>query len=211
MRNNLFIVQLLNMCKMDDNIPVLNNKIVFMIENGNDNFRCICALLDENHKLIDKSYLLYDNSENKNFWGIPQTLDGYAMGPLCPNDGEEMQFWKEDFFKMQFFNLKLDALSTSISKVVFFVYQEYNDDFSIPDLSVSLFYNVIESDPLGKITVIEETPFYKDFPIYGLHSEKKFPNYIIGVLQRCSESWQYKSIFKGLDNIDLEKELKSYL
>lgn len=25
MRNNLFIVQLLNMCKMDDNIPVLNN------------------------------------------------------------------------------------------------------------------------------------------------------------------------------------------
>lgn len=50
MRNNLFIVQLLNMCKMDDNIPVLNNKIVFMIENGNDNFGCICALLDENHK-----------------------------------------------------------------------------------------------------------------------------------------------------------------
>lgn len=83
-----------------------------------------------------------------------------------------MQFWKEDFFKMEFFNLKLDALSTSISKVVFFVYQEYNDDFSIPDLSVSLFYNVIESDPLGKITVIEETPFYKDFPIYGLPSEK---------------------------------------
>lgn len=36
-------------------------------------------------------------------------------------------------------------------------------------------------------------------------------NYIIGVLQRCGESWQYKSIFKGLDNIDLEKELKSYL
>ena len=122
-----------------------------------------------------------------------------------------MQFWKEDFFKMEFFNLKLDALSTSISKVVFFVYQEYNDDFSIPDLSVSLFYNVIESDSLGKITVIEETPFYKDFPIYGLPSEKKFPNYIIGVLQRCGESWQYKSIFKGLDNIDLEKELKSYL
>ena len=51
---------------MDDNIPVLNNKIVFMIENGDDNFSCICALLDENHKLIDKSYLLYDNSENKN-------------------------------------------------------------------------------------------------------------------------------------------------
>lgn len=196
---------------MDDNIPVLNNKIVFMIENENDNFSCICALLDENHKLIDKSYLLYDNSENKNFWGIPQTLDGYAMGPLCPNDGEEMQFWKEDFFKMEFFNLQLDALSTSISKVVFFVYQEYNDDFSIPDLSVSLFYNVIESDPLGKITVIEETPFYKDFPIYGLPSEKKIPNYIIGVLQRCGESWQYKYIFKGLDNIDLEKELKSYL
>lgn len=196
---------------MDDNIPALNNKIVFMIENENDNFSCICALLDENHKLIDKSYLLYDNSENKNFWGIPQTLDGYAMGPLRPNDGEEMQFWKEDFFKMEFFNLKLDALSTSISKVVFFVYQEYNDDFSIPDLSVSLFYNVIESDPLGKITVIEETPFYKDFPIYGLPSEKNFPNYIIGVLQRCGESWQYKSIFKGLDNIDLEKELKSYL
>lgn len=209
----MFIVQLLNMCKMDDNIPVLNNKIVFMIENGNDNFSCICALLDENHKLIDKSYLLYDNSENKNFWGIPQTLDGYAMGPLCPNDGEEMQFWKEDFFKMEFFNLKLDALSTSISKVVFFVYQKYNDDFSIPDLSVSLFYNVIESDPLGKITVIEETPFYKDFPIYGLPSEKNslITNYIIGVLQRCGESWQYKSIFKGLDNIDLEKELKSYL
>ena len=78
-------------------------------------------------------------------------------------------------------------------------------------MSVSLFYNVIESDPLGKITVIEETPFYKDFPIYGLPSEKIFPNYIIGVLQRCGESWQYKSIFKGLDNIDLEKELKSYL
>ena len=92
---------------MDDNIPVLNNKIVFMIENGNDNFSCICALLDENHKLIDKSYLLYDNSENKNFWDIPQTLDGYAMGPLCPNDGEEMQFWKEDFFKMEFFNYAL--------------------------------------------------------------------------------------------------------
>ena len=80
MRNNLFIVQLLNMCKMDDNIPVLNNKIVFMIENGDDNFSYICALLDENHKLIDKSYLLYDDSENKNSWGIPQTLDGYAMG-----------------------------------------------------------------------------------------------------------------------------------
>lgn len=196
---------------MDDNIPVLNNKIVFMIENGDDNFSYICALLDENHKLIDKSYLLYDDSENKNSWGIPQTLDGYAMGPLCPNDGEEMQFWKEDFFKMEFFNLKLDALSTSISKVVFFAYQEYNDDFSIPDFSVSLFYNVIESDPIGKITVIEETPFYKDFPIYGLPSEKKFHNYIIGVLQRCGESWQYKSIFKGLDNIDLEKELNSYL
>ena len=50
MRNNLFIVLLLNMCKMDDNIPVLNNKIVFMIENGDDNFSYICALLDENHK-----------------------------------------------------------------------------------------------------------------------------------------------------------------
>ena len=36
-------VQLLNMCKMDDNIPVLNNKIVFMIENENDNFSCICG------------------------------------------------------------------------------------------------------------------------------------------------------------------------
>lgn len=75
---------------------------------------------------------------------------------------------------MEFFNLKLDALSTSISKVVFFVYQEYNDDFSIPDLSVSLFYNVIESDPLGKITVIEETPFYKDFPIW-ITFRKKIP------------------------------------
>lgn len=76
MRNNLFIVQLLNMCKMDDNIPVLNNKIVFMIENGNDNFGCICALLDENHKLIDKSYLLYDNSENKNFGVFLKLLTG---------------------------------------------------------------------------------------------------------------------------------------
>lgn len=196
---------------MDDNIPVLNNKIVFMIENGDDNFSCICALLDEKHKLIDKSYLLCDNSENRNFWGIPQTLDGYAMGPLCPNDGEEMQFWKEDFFKMEFFNLKLDALSTSISKVVFFVYQEYNDDFSYDDFSVSLFYNVRESDPLGKITVTEDTPFYKDFPIYGLPLERKFPNYKIGTLQRNGEFWQYKSIFKGLDNIDLEKELNSYL
>ena len=28
---------------MDDNIPVLNNKIVFMIENENDNFSCICG------------------------------------------------------------------------------------------------------------------------------------------------------------------------
>ena len=34
---------------MDDNIPVLNNKIVFMIENGNDNFSCICALLVAKH------------------------------------------------------------------------------------------------------------------------------------------------------------------
>ena len=42
-------------------------------------------------------------------------------------------------------------------------------------------------------------------------TKKKFPNYIIGALQRCGESWQYKSIFKGIDNIDLEKELKSYL
>ena len=200
------------MCKeINDSIPIFNKKIVFMIENKDYNFSCICALLDMDDKLIDMSDLLCSNSENRNFWNIPQTIDGYAMGPLCPNDGEEMQFWKEDFFKMEFFYLKLDALSTSISKVVFFVYQEYNDDFSIPDLSVSLFYNVIESDPLGKITVIEETPFYKDFPIYGLPSEKKFPNYIIGVLQRCGESWQYKSIFKGLDNIDLEKELKSYL
>lgn len=34
MRNNLFIVQLLNMCKMDDNIPVLNNKIVFILKSA---------------------------------------------------------------------------------------------------------------------------------------------------------------------------------
>lgn len=145
-----------------------------MIENKDYNFSCICALLDMDDKLIDMSDLLCSNSENRNFWNIPQTIDGYAMGPLCPNDGEEMQFWKDDFFKMNFFNLKLDALSTNISKVVFFVYQEYNDDFSYDDFSVSLFYNVRESDPLGKITVIEEAPFYKDFPIYGLPSEKNF-------------------------------------
>ena len=68
-----------------------------------------------------------------------------------------------------------------------------------------------ESDPLGKITVTEDTPFYKDSPIYGFSSEKKFPNYKIGMLERRGELWQYKSIFKGLDNVDFEKELNSYI
>ena len=30
-----------------------------MIENGNDNFGCICALLDENHKLIRVSSSMF--------------------------------------------------------------------------------------------------------------------------------------------------------
>ena len=199
------------MCKeIKEGIPILNKKIVFMIENRDYNFSCICALLDMDDKLIDMSDLLCSNSENRNFWNIPQTIDGYAMGPLCPNDGEEMQFWKEEFFNMEFFNLKLDALSTRICKIVFWVYQEENAEVSY-DFTISIFYNSKESDPLGKITVIEDTPFYKDSPIYGFSSEKKFPNYKIGMLERRGELWQYKSIFKGLDNVDFEKELNSYL
>ena len=199
------------MCKeIKIGIPILNKKIVFMIENKDYNFRCICALLDMDDKLIDMSDLLCSNSENRNFGNIPQTIDGYAMGPLCPNDGEEMQFWKEEFFNMKFFNLKLDALSTKICKIVFWVYQEENAEVSY-DFTISLFYNLRESDPLGKITVTEDTPFYKDSPIYGFSSEKKFSNYKIGMLERRGELWQYKSIFKGLDNVDFEKELNSYL
>ena len=199
------------MCKeIKIGIPILNKKNVFMIENKDYNFRCICALLDMDDKLIDMSDLLCSNSENRNFGNIPQTIDGYAMGPLCPNDGEEMQFWKEEFFNMKFFNLKLDALSTKICKIVFWVYQEENAEVSY-DFTISLFYNLRESDPLGKITVTEDTPFYKDSPIYGFSSEKKFSNYKIGMLERRGELWQYKSIFKGLDNVDFEKELNSYL
>ena len=48
---------------------------------------------------------------------------------------------------------------------------DLNDKVSY-DPSISIFYNLRESDLLGKITVTEDTPFYKDSPIYGSFSDE---------------------------------------
>lgn len=65
------------MCKeINDSIPILNKKIVFMIENKDYNFSCICALLDMDDKLIDMSDLLCSNSENRNFGIFLKRLTG---------------------------------------------------------------------------------------------------------------------------------------
>ena len=48
---------------------------------------------------------------------------------------------------------------------------DLNDKVSY-DPSISIFYNLRESDLIGKITVTEDTPFYKDSPIYGSFSDE---------------------------------------
>ena len=95
---------------MDDNIPVLNNKIVFMIENGNDNFSCICALLDENHNVIHEAccyvpkILAYLDKEQHYGFGDYIILSIDADGHLKDfPQGDELKKLLDDFINTKSF------------------------------------------------------------------------------------------------------------
>jgi hypothetical protein len=62
---------------------------------------------------MKESDILYYNSTHKDSFGIYSNEDETVHGPMCPNDGEEIQFWKDKFFEMEYFIRKLIMLSTA--------------------------------------------------------------------------------------------------
>ena len=160
---------------IEETYPTLNGSIVFLIKNRIGQgleYDSICALLDAQGHLMTNSDLLYANSTYKDSFGICSNEDETVHGPMCPNDEEEMQFWEEKFFEMEYFIIHLDKIDIKIQTIEFFMfdYEKYNGaskdlcTWSWKDCGVEIFQINQDCDILGKNTVVYGEPVIWNIP-----------------------------------------------
>lgn len=180
----------------------------------------ICVLLDIYEHLYKDTDLLYYNTANKDEFGNFSTENYSVRGPMCPNDGEEIQFWKTEYFDIEYFIVNLDRIPKDVQFIDFLLmdYERFNgasDDvctWNWQDYEIEIFKVNNRNDILGKNTVVHEKPFLKynfcqkDILTVNI---KEQPHCRFGRLQRCENGWGYIPIWEGIR--DIEEKLNNYI
>ena len=180
----------------------------------------MCVLLNAHERLNRDTDVLFYNTSKKDKFGIFSTEDSSVRGPMCPNDGEEMQFWKEEYFDLEYFIVYLDKVAKEVEYIDFLLldYERINgapDEvcaWSWQDYEIEIYKVNDRRDILGKNTVVNEKPFLKhNFGQKGLSiaNVKEQPHCRFGRLQRSENGWRYISIWEGIK--DIEEKLNNYL
>lgn len=180
----------------------------------------MCVLLDVHEHLNRNTDVLFYNTSNKDKFGIYSTEDYSVRGPMCPNDGEEMQFWKDEYFDLEYFIIDLDNVANDIEFIDFLLldYERFNGasdeecTWNWRDYEIEIFKVNNRLDVLGKNTVVNDMPIFKD-NFYQTEiptaKEKKQAHCRFGRLQRCVSGWEYVPVWEGIK--DIEERLNSYL
>ena len=178
----------------------------------------MCALLNQQEHLNKDTDLLYYNSTIKDEFGIFTTEDKSVRGPICLNDGDEMQFWKEDYFDFEYFIINLCSVPPIVKYIDFllFDYNRYtgaSEDVCTWDWRECelAFYKLDDTrDVLGKHTLVSEKPTFIDISASKakISSIKDYPHCRSGRLQRMDMGWKYIPIWDGIK--DLEDYINNY-
>lgn len=205
-----------------ENNETINGIIVFStrsLKGDSFEYDSMCVLLDTHEHLNNDTDLLYYNSKIKDEFGVFTTENHAVRGPMCPNDGEEVQFWKEEYFEVEYFMIDLDRVPDNVKYLDFllFDYERFNGaseevctwDWNLYGVEI---YEVKDKhDILGKNTIVRNKPTIRDYPQrrYQTSRPKDYPHCRMGRLQRRDGGWIYVSIWEGIKNI--ENRLQSYL
>lgn len=195
----------------------LKGKIIIQINapklHGWD-YEPICILLNKEGFMQNDSDILYYNSCIKNEWAIPCTMNKSVCGPLCLNDGEEMQFWKDEYFGNEYFILDLDKIDSGIKFIRFFLIDYdglsakriVNKDIHWSNYSIRVFQSDISNDVLGKMAILERKPLFIDYPIADLIQCSDLSTHCALCTLQKNDKWNYSSLWKGIS--DIEDELQ---
>ena len=178
----------------------------------------MCALLNQQEHLNKDTDLLYYNSTIKDEFGNITTDNKSVRGPMCLNDGEEMQFWNDDYLDFEYFVINLCSVAENV-KYIDFILFDYNRFTSASEDACTWdwhdceldFYKIENThDLLGKHTLVSEKPYYIDIPSSeaSVVSVKDCPHCRIGRLQRSDIGWKYIPIWEGIK--DIEEYIKNF-
>lgn len=192
-----------------------NGTIIISARNlkGEFNNDLFCILLNAQEHLNKDTNLLFYNSAIRDEFGIPTTENRSIRGPMCPNDGEEVQFWKEEYFEMEYFIVHLDQLDSDVKYIDFLLcdYEKLNgipNDICAKNLQnykIEIFKIENQFDILGKNTVISENPTFEDY----IPTNIMCPHCRIGRLQKADVGWEYVPIMERIR--DFEEKIQNYL